>query len=96
MQKVKAIKADHLIGLLDAQPMHWQVIGTAERIPYYYLPDSKLYVLVFDVFSYDMQGQVQAQIINAETVQSLYEKYRDIIKVGADYFINKNASHKLP
>ena len=95
MQKVKAIKADHLIQVLEAKPMYWQVVGSDERVPYYYLPDSKLYVLVFDVFSYDMQGQVQAQIINAETVQGLYEQYRDIIKVGADYFIKKNATHKL-
>lgn len=101
MRKIKAIKADHLITYENATAYYWQVAfsrgvkAEPERIPYYWLPKHNVFVMVFDLFSYDRSGTVQANIVSAPTVELLYEAYKDVIKKGDDYFIKQNATPKL-
>lgn len=95
MQKLKAIPAHHLVELEQAQAYYWAVAFTGEKIPYYFMPKVSLYIIVFDLFSYDHQGTVQAQMITAPTVELLYQGYRDVLQQGADYFHKKNATTQL-
>lgn len=101
---MKAIDAPHLQTTCNASPLYWQEVlkkneyglpTESIRVPFYYLPQQQQFIIVFDLFSYSMQGEVQAQMVMADTSEDLQKIYHDAIKLGPDYFIKRNATTQL-
>jgi len=101
METLKAVDAPHLVTLYGASPMYWRVVLNTDpskealRIPFYYLPKVKKFVLVFDVYAYDPLGNIEAKLISADTSEDLQARYLQIIKAGRSKFIQENATFRI-
>lgn len=95
MSDIKVVNAPLLAQAVDVAPLFWEENG--ERVPFYYIQSTQMYVICYDVYSYDSVGNVRMQMVTSNSSVELQKRHREIMAVGRKFFtdLNNNGIVKL-